>query len=360
MTKTVTPVSFFLGANNKTGYQSLFGELYSPFDGGTHYILKGGPGTGKSTLMKKCAELFEKKGLYVERDLCSADPASLDAVSVPEIGFTVVDGTAPHTQDPVLPGVSEHIVDLSAAWDRDYLKKHSPEITELVRKNKKEHAKCAEYLWLASRAALDNAALCSRVLDRDKLMNFTKRLIKREIPDKPGAAAKGRVTRRFLSAVSPDGIFVNFDTLPALCERIITVEDKYGCCMPFIIGMLCAHAVGQGYDVIECRCPLLPGLKPEHLFIPELKLCFFTQNTYHYSLSDENRVRAARFSEKADFMQIKEKLAFNEKAKKEFINEAVRRMSAAKALHDELEKFYVNATDFSVIESLGKKIMNVG
>ena len=51
MTKTITPVSFFFGANNKSKYVSLFSEMYDPKDDGKHYILKGGPGTGKTTTL---------------------------------------------------------------------------------------------------------------------------------------------------------------------------------------------------------------------------------------------------------------------------------------------------------------------
>ena len=71
--KTVLPVSFFFGANNKSGYCSLYNSLYDPYIEGKHFILKGGPGTGKSTLMRKVAEKAERKGYYVEEqksDLC--------------------------------------------------------------------------------------------------------------------------------------------------------------------------------------------------------------------------------------------------------------------------------------------------
>ena len=51
MTKTILPVSFFFGANKTEKYCSLYPEMYNPYEKGNHLILKGGPGTGKSTIM---------------------------------------------------------------------------------------------------------------------------------------------------------------------------------------------------------------------------------------------------------------------------------------------------------------------
>ena len=76
---------------------------------------------GKSTLMRRVAEKLEKEGLFVERGFCSADPSSLDVVYAPEIKFSIFDGTIPHVVDPIMPGISEHIVDLGVAWDRNIL-----------------------------------------------------------------------------------------------------------------------------------------------------------------------------------------------------------------------------------------------
>ena len=125
MTKTITPVSFFFGANNKRKYTSLFSDAYKPESEGKHYILKGGPGTGKSTLMKKIANELEKKGYFVERGYCSADPLSIDMVLAPEINFSILDGTSPHTFDATYPGVTESIINLGVAWDKKYLNQYN-------------------------------------------------------------------------------------------------------------------------------------------------------------------------------------------------------------------------------------------
>ena len=49
----------FLGANTPKGFVSLFDELYNPYDNTDAYIIKGGPGTGKSTLMKSVYAHFK-------------------------------------------------------------------------------------------------------------------------------------------------------------------------------------------------------------------------------------------------------------------------------------------------------------
>ena len=59
MTKTITPVSFFFGANNAGGYCSLYSDAYDSYNGGNHIILKGGPGTGKSTLMSVLFGMYQ-------------------------------------------------------------------------------------------------------------------------------------------------------------------------------------------------------------------------------------------------------------------------------------------------------------
>ena len=94
---TVLPhIQYFLGANSPSGFYSLYSELLPPETARAIYILKGGPGCGKSTLMRKIGARMEQEGLETEYILCSGDPDSLDAVILPQKAVAVVDGTAPH------------------------------------------------------------------------------------------------------------------------------------------------------------------------------------------------------------------------------------------------------------------------
>ena len=88
--------SFFLGANSARGFVSFYDDLIDLKTANGVYILKGCPGCGKSSLMKKVASAAESKSIKVERIYCSSDPDSLDGIVLPELGKAIVDGTAPH------------------------------------------------------------------------------------------------------------------------------------------------------------------------------------------------------------------------------------------------------------------------
>ena len=57
-----TSIKFFLGANSKMGFISYFGQLQDQKNDLRLLILKGGPGCGKSSLMRRVCEYAEKKG----------------------------------------------------------------------------------------------------------------------------------------------------------------------------------------------------------------------------------------------------------------------------------------------------------
>lgn len=93
-------VSFFLGGNTAQGFYSLADRIIEPSEADAIYILKGGAGCGKSSLMKKIAQRAEERGSAAHRFYCSGDPESLDAVLLPDQKVMLVDGTAPHGAAP--------------------------------------------------------------------------------------------------------------------------------------------------------------------------------------------------------------------------------------------------------------------
>ena len=86
---------FFPGANSAYGFYSLYGQLYTAASKKV-FILKGGPGTGKSTFLNSIGEAMRRDGFDVEYHYCSAAPSSLDGVVIPAAGVALLDGTSPH------------------------------------------------------------------------------------------------------------------------------------------------------------------------------------------------------------------------------------------------------------------------
>lgn len=90
------PLHFFLGANTPQGFVSRFDQLADPKEGWREFVIKGGPGTGKSTLMRKIAEELQPRVEHMELIHCSSDADSLDGVIFHDLKAAIADGTPPH------------------------------------------------------------------------------------------------------------------------------------------------------------------------------------------------------------------------------------------------------------------------
>ncbi len=66
----------------------------------TRYFLKGRPGTGKSTLLKKIAESANARGIDTDIYHCGFDSDSLDMLLFPELKLCIFDSTSPHEYLP--------------------------------------------------------------------------------------------------------------------------------------------------------------------------------------------------------------------------------------------------------------------
>ena len=133
---TEAKIFYYLGANTPVGFYSLYDELIDLERARDVRILKGGPGCGKSTLMRQVGEAMEERGHTVEYIRCSGDPDSLDGVVIPALGAAVVDGTAPHVIEPRYPGLVERYVDLGAFCDRAALRGAETELKACMKSYK--------------------------------------------------------------------------------------------------------------------------------------------------------------------------------------------------------------------------------
>lgn len=148
--------TYFGGGNTEAGFVNYFHTLVEKTD--RLYILKGGCGCGKNSLMKRVAAAAEDKGFKTERILCASDPNSLDGVLIPEKGVGVVDGTPPHELSPRLPGAMDNLVDLGEYWDNTRLRKRLEEIKALTAEKKGCYDRA--YGMLGGKGRLRRERLC--------------------------------------------------------------------------------------------------------------------------------------------------------------------------------------------------------
>ncbi len=186
---------YFPGANTGIGFVSRFSGIMPHY--GYTYILKGGPGVGKSTLMRRVADGAAAAGLTVEEFRCASDPSSLDAVRIVERNIALLDGTAPHTLDPSVPGIDSEIIDLGHFKDKDKFAKHRSELETLFKANKACYRHAYSLLG-AARSLKHEALLAARdTLDVKKLREFLKALL--------GRVEVGKHRELFARSATPHG-----------------------------------------------------------------------------------------------------------------------------------------------------------
>jgi predicted ATP-dependent serine protease len=86
----------FPGGNTSRGFYSFYNHIIGT-EAARVFIIKGGPGVGKSTFMRKIAETMLEQGFDCEYHCCGSDNNSLDGVVFPAIRVALLDGTAPQS-----------------------------------------------------------------------------------------------------------------------------------------------------------------------------------------------------------------------------------------------------------------------
>lgn len=334
-------IQYFLGANSPEGFYSLYDQLLDRETARGLYILKGGAGCGKSSLMRRVARHAEVAGYRAEYILCSGDPESLDAVILPELKTALVDGTAPHVMEPKYPGVVERYVDLGRLYDSVGLQAVRAEVIEETKGYQKHYKRCYRCLSAAAELEADNREL---LLTRETEARLTKRargILSRELK---GSGSGGGVTQRFLGAVSCAGQTVLWESVDAQCRRVYALEDSFGLAHTMLAAILAA-AAARDFGVIACPDPMAPD-RLAHLLIPELELAFVSSTPeLPYPGRPYRRIRLDAMAEET-YRRFRSRVRFSRKVAATLREEAIAALEQAKARHDALEALYNPYVDF--------------
>ena len=173
---------YFAAANGYSGFRSYFSTLFDSKDFTRILVLKGGPGTGKSSFMKRARTELKDACSDVCEILCSSDPESLDGIILTgsKGRVAIIDGTAPHERDAVIPGAIDKIVNLGDAWDERWLSSEREKILELC--DAKKRAYSSAYHYLAISGNIDDFIKKSRrlIIDTEALANLARKIANEE------------------------------------------------------------------------------------------------------------------------------------------------------------------------------------
>ena len=346
-------VRYFLGANSPQGFYSLYDQLIDPRQADAIYILKGGPGCGKSTLMRRVALRAEEMGEQVEYIHCSGDPDSLDAVVLPTYKTAIVDGTAPHVVEPVYPGVVESYVNLGGCYDRAALQEKRGAIMDCMSGYKDHYKRAYRCLNAAAQIEADTRDILVTAAFEEKVAKRARGILSREVRGE--GHGSGQIRQRFLGAISHQGVQTYYGTADALCKRIYMLEDSCGLAHPLLTSLL-SGLTHAGYDVVACPSPMAPD-RLAHLIVPELSLAFLS--TSPGTVCPRRPYRRIRLESMVDaelLRRSKARMRFSRRVAAALTDEAVDSLRKAKAMHDELEALYNPHVDFDRVRQIADEL----
>lgn len=337
--------SYFIGANTPRGFAYADASLLDESKYKKLYIIKGGPGTGKSSMMKKCASHFSERGADITYYYCSSDPDSLDAVVIKKgnNSIAIADGTSPHALDAALPGAVAEVINLGDFWDSRALEVNRGEIAATASAKALAFDRSKRYLASADEVAKILRNSTEKGFQKEKARKFIRRLITSYPKQKSPCERKTVITE----AISMKGAF----RLPTFenSSALIGISDRLQL-SPLFFELLAEELADAGHSLTVSYSPL--GEIAE-LRLPLLDTAFVPQRD---GIEYSKLIRLSRFADKEYFSSCTVKRRFNEKCLLEILDGALSALSEARIRHFALEDIYISAMNFDGINRVREKL----
>ena len=330
---------YFSGSNSGEGFHNYFDGVVPTWDRLTRYfMIKGGPGVGKSTLMKRVAAKSEEAGEEVERFYCSGDPDSLDAVRLVKRGIVFADATSPHAMDPMFPGAVEEIVNLGEQIDRNRIVKYRDEVERITRKNKESYRRGYAFLRAAKALEEERYREIADCVDQEKIAKQV-----RDMAERFGKREERQNRRLFLDALSCKGrvSFANMYEDGNRVYRVLGAEKD-------VVADLLIKEIRNDKKELFCS-PLCPQ-RVSHLLLREQEVFLTT------ALGTDGTLFSAGEFLKKDCHGIA--LRYAEEARR-LEDAAMDCFKECKQIHDDLEAIYRECVDFSAITERTEQLLDL-
>ncbi|MBE6616419.1 MAG: hypothetical protein E7627_00535 [Ruminococcaceae bacterium] len=338
-------VTYFAGANTGDGFVGSYADIANEGKLDKVYIIKGGPGSGKSSMMRKIAAAAEAKGKPAEYYLCGSDPGSLDCVVI-DGRIAVLDGTFPHVKDMKYPGAKSAIIDISKCWNDSTLEERKEEIVSHSALKSLEYSSAYRYLKAATQIELDNIAERSAVFNQEKADGFVSRFIKKL--SKP-SSDQINTDHRYTAGITMQGR-ARVATLYDLAETKYSISDSYGCSTE-LIKLMYNKLSTAGYSLIVGYLPLCDTIS--EIYIKDAGVTISAADR-----GEEARIiNADRFVKKENLPQSKGKIKLASSCREECLNAALYCLNKAAEHHFSLEKIYIESMNFDKLNKLTEAII---
>lgn len=334
---------YYPGGNTPEGFFSYYHDILDRRRVKKLAVIKGGPGTGKSTFLKKLGATLQSKGEPITFLHCSSDPDSLDGIYLARHNSAVIDGTAPHMTDAKYLGAYDTVFNFC-----DFIGDISDKETVLTESQMASATFSEGYCYLRSAGALLDLMhqRSEQVLLEDEIRSFAMDMTKRI----SAFSANGFCQTAFLSAITADG-FRNFLDENLKDYYVIAIDSEVGDSSNRLMETVKTACCLRNIDVITCPCPMNPQ-KAEHLIFPSANFALVTSNVYHpYAKADE----MIPFT---DFMKHRVPNRAPQMMYDGVLRLATQTFSQAREHHNRLEAVYKTVTDYASIESLYQKALN--
>lgn len=341
----------FPGGNTSVGSYPLF-DYIIPENVNRIFCLKGGPGVGKSSMMKKISKEFVDNGYDVELFYCTSDPSSLDGVVIKELGVVLLDGTAPHIVDPKNPGAIDEIVNLGEYWNLEGIEKDKDDIIACNKDIGNSFKRAYKFLSSAAPIYRDIEEKYVDSMDFGKVNLATANLIDNLFKDINSTDVYKPARHLFGTAITPIGHIDYADSMLVNAKKVYYLDGEIGTGKTTLLKKVYEKAVEKGMSVEVYHYPLIPE-KIETVLINDLGVAITTSSIF----KDEETINLNEFVDEIKLAPYKEEVEFDKKLLDELINYAILNLKRAKSKHDVIEAYYVPNMNFDEIDKLKDELI---
>lgn len=342
----------FPGGNTANGSFNFFDNIIQD-NINRIFCLKGGPGVGKSSLMRKIAQEYIKKGYDVELHHCPSDPSSLDAILIKKLGVVLLDGTAPHVVDPKDPGAIDEIINLGDYWNVENLEKNKLEIVEVGKDISSSFRRAYKYLKAAEPIYLDIEEKYKNSMDFGKVNMLTDNFIESLFNGISSSGEYKKERHLFGTAITPIGHVDYTDSILSQVKKVYYLDGEIGTGKTTFLTKVYKKAVEKGMSVEIYHYPLIKE-KLETIIINDLNIAITTSHLFE----DKEKIDLNQFINKNKLSNYKDEIEFDKKIFNELLSYAIDNLKLAKSKHDIIEAYYVPNMRFNEVEKLRLDLMN--